>query len=632
MRRIALGTVGLLALTGAGTGCGPFGGGPDAGDAAKHVAAQLAAGKLTDGAWRDGAQAQQQYDRLVRPLGDLGPTVRVTGTRTDGDSATADLAWSWPVLAGHRWTYTTRVALAKVGDSWRATWTPSVAVDGAEKGDRLRPIRIAPRRGTITGAGGEPLVEPRPVVRFGIDKTEVGGRRALDSARALATLLGVGAAPYVKQVKDAGPKAFVAALTLRAGEVPGAVQRGYRSIPGAVALDDEIPLAPTKEFAAPLLGSVGEATAEIVKDSDGAVHAGDEVGLSGLQRRYDDELRGTPGRRIYLDKAVGAAVRLYEADPVAGRTLRLTLDRRLQSLAEAALADTGPASALVAIRPSTGDLLAAASGPGSRGYNTATFGRYAPGSTFKIVSTLALLRAGLTPTSRVHCAPTVIVNGKRFKNYGDYPPGHLGDITLTAALANSCNTAFVSSHDLLAGDDLGQAAAALGLGVDHDTGFPSYFGQVPRPAGETEAAADLIGQGKVLASPMAMATVVASVVAGRAVVPHLLADDDTSAKPAHPLSAAEAHRLRTMMRAVVTSGSGAGLADVPGPPVIAKTGTAEFGDTPPERADGVAARALPTHVWMVAGQGDLAVAVFVDRGQSGSQTAGPILERFLRDR
>jgi cell division protein FtsI/penicillin-binding protein 2 len=86
-----------------------------------------------------------------------------------------------------------------------------------------------------------------------------------------------------------------------------------------------------------------------------------------------------------------------------------------------------------------------------------------------------------------------------------------------------------------------------------------------------------------------------------------------------------------MMRAVVTRGSGIGLADVPGGPVIAKTGTAEFGERP-ERADGGAARALPTHTWMVAGQGDLAVAVFVDRGASGSHTAGPILERFLRDR
>jgi cell division protein FtsI/penicillin-binding protein 2 len=71
---------------------------------------------------------------------------------------------------------------------------------------------------------------------------------------------------------------------------------------------------------------------------------------------------------------------------------------------------------------------------------------------------------------------------------------------------------------------------------------------------------------------------------------------------------------------VVTSGSGTALLDIPGPPVIAKTGTAEF-----ER-DG---RVL-THAWMIAAQGDLAVAVLVDVGESGSGTAGPILEAFLR--
>jgi cell division protein FtsI/penicillin-binding protein 2 len=69
---------------------------------------------------------------------------------------------------------------------------------------------------------------------------------------------------------------------------------------------------------------------------------------------------------------------------------------------------------------------------------------------------------------------------------------------------------------------------------------------------------------------------------------------------------------------VVTEGSGRGLADVPGPPVLAKTGTAEFG------SDG------HTHVWMTAAQGDLAVAVFVEVGESGSQTSGPLLESFLR--
>ena len=129
----------------------------------------------------------------------------------------------------------------------------------------------------------------------------------------------------------------------------------------------------------------------------------------------------------------------------------------------------------MAIRPSTGDLVAVASGPGSKGYNTATFGRYAPGSTFKVVSALALLRAGLTPQSRVSCPPTTVVDGKRFKNYDDYPSSGLGEISFEDALANSCNTAFIGQRDKLGPKSLAEAAAALGLGVDHDTGFPTLL-------------------------------------------------------------------------------------------------------------------------------------------------------------
>ena len=138
---------------------------------------------------------------------------------------------------------------------------------------------------------------------------------------------------------------------------------------------------------------------------------------------------------------------------------------------------------------------------------------------------------------------------------------------------------------------------------------------------ETEAAADLIGQGTVLASPMAMATVMASIQAGTTVVPRLIESVDV-AVPANaaPLAAGEGEALRTMLRGVVTSGSGSGLLDVPGAPVIAKTGTAEF-DLDGKRL---------LHAWMVAAQGDLAVAVYVDVGESGSRTAGPILEAFLR--
>jgi cell division protein FtsI/penicillin-binding protein 2 len=113
----------------------------------------------------------------------------------------------------------------------------------------------------------------------------------------------------------------------------------------------------------------------------------------------------------------------------------------------------------------------------------------------------------------------------------------------------------------------------------------------------------------------------ASIQSGKTVVPRLVKSVDVSVPAeAEPLTAKEAKALRQMLRGVVTSGSGRGFLDVPGPPVIAKTGTAEFGSEEP----------LQTHAWMVAGQGDLAVAVFVDVGDSGSGTAGPLLEQMLR--
>jgi len=397
-------------------------------------------------------------------------------------------------------------------------------------------------------------------------------------------------------------------------------------IPGARAIQDVLPLAPSRDFAAALLGTVGPATAELVKESGGRLEAGDETGLSGLQLRYDEKLSGTPGLQVTaLPEAgddEGADTRvLFMAEPVDGEDLTITLDLALQKTAQRLLQRYGPASGLVAIKPSTGEILAAASGPGSAGYNTATFGQYAPGSTFKVVSSLALLRAGLTPSSAVTCPARVTVNGKQFKNYSDYPSGKLGRITLRDAVANSCNTAFISSRSKITGTALADAAAALGFGVDHDLGFPAYFGQVPAPGGETEAAADLIGQGKILASPMAMAAIVASVVKGAAVLPSLVpGKTPEGTKPAKPLTKAEAVSLRALLRAVVEDGSGSFLRALAPPSVLAKTGTAEYGTEAP----------LRTHAWMIGAQGDLAVAVFVADGQSGSRTAGPVLEAFLR--
>jgi cell division protein FtsI/penicillin-binding protein 2 len=616
--------VALLLLVTACTGGDPDP--ADAGEKADGTAAALVeglAGGDLDGVTfteTSAADATADYETVVEGMDGLEPTVELGDVEEDGDSATATVSWSWPVTEEEGWDYDSEVELERVDDEWQVVWGHQVVEPSLNAASVLDLQTLGGGRGEIVGNRGLKLVTERPVVRVGIDRTTIPGRNPVPSAQRLAALVGIDVGPYARSVKASGEKAFVEAIVFRDSEVPPAVSRGVKGIPGAVLLPDELPLAPTRTFAAEILGTVGPVTAEMIKQ-DPELEAGDEVGLSGLQARYDEQLRGESGTGVVAVGSDGTERRITEIGGKAGEPLKLSMDVDLQTTAESLLAGIRPASSLVAIRPSDGAILVAANGPGNDGQNFATFGQYAPGSTFKVVSSLALLRSGLKPDDVLPCEPSVVVDGKRFENYDDYPSSGLGRIPFRTALANSCNTAFISARARLAPTDLPNAAASLGFGVDHDVGFPAFFGSITPPASETEGAADLIGQGKVLASPMAMATVLASVVAGKVVVPHLV--DDAYAAPPEGVpapSAAEARQLQRLLRGVVTNGSGRGLADLPGPPVLAKTGTAEFGS---------GAR-LNTHAWMIGAQGDLAVAVFVGVGSSGSGTAGPILEAFLR--
>jgi cell division protein FtsI/penicillin-binding protein 2 len=467
----------------------------------------------------------------------------------------------------------------------------------------------------------------RDTAQLGIDKTRVAADQQAAAATALAQLAGTDPAAYVKAVTSAGAKAFVPLITVRADDPLVTTQTAaVAAIPGAVSIPGKSVIGPSPNFARSILGTVGEATAEAIQKSNGALKSGDVVGLSGLEQRYDARLRGTPGRTIQAVGTDAAGKKtsrdLFTSPAVDGKPLVVTLDVAAQTVAEAVL-QSGPgdtATSLVAIRPSTGEVLAAANGPGSKGLAVATTGQAPPGSTFKIVSALALLRAGLTPDSPVACPPTVNVGGRSFKNYNDYPPDKLGTISLKTAFANSCNTAFIGSQDKVAQADLSSAAAALGMGVDLDLGFPAYLGSVPSTATTTEHAASMIGQARILASPMDMATVIASAVKGSVVRPRLVDDNPAVAgfpTPDKPLQPAEAQALQGMLGAVVSEGSGAVLAS--DGVTAAKTGTAEFGTATPPL----------THAWMVAVKGDLAVAVYVETGVTGSQSAGPLVKSFL---
>ncbi|GEP35281.1 cell division protein FtsI [Nocardioides szechwanensis] len=586
------------------------------------LAGALASGELTGVAFTQvtAAEAAADYQKTVEGMGDVTPTVDAGDVEVEGETATATLSWSWPIAGEDSWAYESQATLNLADDEWQVVWDRDVVEPSLQAATTLdlTPIRAA--RGDVVGARGLKLVTPRDVVRLGIDRGLVPKARAADSARRLAQLVGIDVAPYAKEVTGAGELAFVEAIVYRQDEVPSGVGQAFDQIVGARALGDDLPLAPTREFAAPILGSVGEVTAEMIEADPDRYQVGDQAGLSGLQARYDEQLQGTPGAVVNAVGSDDVERELFRIDATTGKPLELTLDLDLQIEAELLLRDIAPSSALVAIRPSTGAIVAAANGPGTEGYNVATFGQFAPGSTFKSASALALLRAGLTPDTTVPCTSTIVVDGKSFKNYSDYPASGIGQIPLRTALANSCNTAFISQAPKLGELDLFDAAASLGMGIDHDLGFPAYFGQVEPAASKTEKAANLIGQGRVLASPMVMATVIASVQKGSIVVPRLVTSVEVSPPDVDPLTGGEAAALKGMLRGVVTNGSGSGLLDLPGPEVIAKTGTAEFARN----------GRIETHAWMIAAQGDLAVAVFVEVGASGSRTAGPILEAFLR--
>ena len=607
--------------------------GPDPDDAGAQAAADALAAALADGdvtpvafAGTTGADVEAQLEPLVAGMGPVAPAVSAGPVSTDGDTARSTLSYRWTFPGVPTpWSYETPAELVREAGTWKARWQPTLLEPSLDGAHRLSQRRLYPERGEILGEDGDPLVTLRSVVRIGIDKTAVSGSAATTSARRLAKLVDVDADDYVEKVEKAGSAAFVEALTVRAEADDRPDDEDVFAIRGALPVEDRQMLAPSRTFARSLLGTVGEATKEDVDAADGAVVAGDQVGRSGLQERYDEQLRGVPGvqvTRATLDGGASPSPRptadpspsasptpaadLHRVAPTAGKPLELTLNQTLQSLAESVLADTEPASALVAVRPSTGAVLAT--------------GQLPPGSTFKVASSLALLRAGLTPTSAVRCPATLEVDGFRFENYDDYPSAGLGRIDLQTALAQSCNTAFIGARDQLGEGDLAEAAASLGLGQDYDVGFPSFFGAVPEETSETGRGAAMIGQAKDQASPLAMAAVAASVQGGETVVPHLVTT--TTAQPnGAPLTEEEAGQLRAMMRRVVTQGSARNvLGDLEGPPVIAKTGTAEYGDDEPRG----------THAWMIGAQGDLAVAVFVADGASGSRTAGPLLSAFLR--
>lgn len=334
---------------------------------------------------------------------------------------------------------------------------------------------------------------------------------------------------------------------------------------------------------------------------------------TGIQRVLDSELGGTPNSRLVIEDITKDAVVdiVQQWDEVAGTDVRTTIDLDMQRAAHKALSEVSGTAALVAIDTSTGEVRALASQPTS-GLAAAFASYYAPGSTFKIITATAAMLNGATPDSTIQCSPNIVVDGRTFKNAEKAPDQTL---SLEEAFAESCNTAFIRLGQQLPDGALQEAAELYGFNGSDPLPISSAGGKIPAPSTATESAADAIGQGKVEASPLQMASVAAAVASGTWHQPHVISDCPDCL--AHEITVAES--LHPLMRAVVTHGTGTVAGSASGGEVYAKTGTAEFGSEDPPQ----------THAWFVGWQGDLAFAVFVNEGEYGGTVAGPIAVDFL---
>jgi cell division protein FtsI/penicillin-binding protein 2 len=542
-------------------------------------------------------------------------TVRVVpaSTTASGNQARGRIALRWAVPGFGPWTYRSRVALRRVDGQWRVVWRPTVVHPALDSDTRLGTRLYAEPRGSILDRDGRALVKARPVMHVSVHVT----RRGPDpdtTADALADVLDIDAPPLARALRDAKPDHYVPVITLRLADYNAVADR-LAAIDGVSLARDSAQLAPRRGFGAALLGAVGPATAEQIKRSDGRLSEGDEVGQWGLEATHDQQLAARPGHVIVVRSLDdGSEVEtLATRRGRAGRPLRTTLDLDAQEAAENALDGVDGAGALVAIQPSTGDVLAVANRPVDDAFDRAIDGRYPPGSTFKVVSTAALLDHGLDPSTIVPCPPTATVGGRSFKNFEGEAAG---DVSFATDFAQSCNTAFVSLAPELPADRLQEIARSFGLGATAPDGARTARASVPPGRDLFERAASMIGQARIVASPLAMAGVAGTVADGRWRAPRLLADDPRAAGA--PLDPALRSQLRSLMRSVVTSGTGTALAGLPAEPA-GKSGTAEYGAGDPP----------PTHAWFIAYRGDVALAVLVEEGSSGAGVAAPLAARFL---
>lgn len=517
---------------------------------------------------------------------------------------------------------------------WQVEWSPELILPRLATGRLVRMTRLATSRGRILARDGTELATFADAAAVGV----VPGQMRSEAAT-IASLSSTAGIPADEiRAKLAQPwvrsDSFVPIRTLY--DVGAETRARLTVIEGVQVRPQRVRAYPTG-LAAQTLGYLGEASDADAKKAMAAmrgVAVGDPVGATGLEAALDDALGGRYGWRLAIVEANGAPVEtLAETPAVAGLDVVLALDVAMQRAAETSLGDQR--GAVVAEDPNTGEILALASRPSfdlnafARGdagaitklnadplaplLNRATSGQYTVGSTFKLVTTAAALRAGAFQPGETIACPF------RWTGYGplyaqvNHETSDLGIIDLRTALARSCNSFFYELGKRLNDKDrdlLPKAALSFGLGKATDVDFVlEEEGIVPSAAWKQQRfAADpvrrvwnpgdatnlAIGQGDFLATPIQMANYVSAVaIDGTVWKPRLvIALQDRAGKVQRryePVRAGKAVATAADL-ALIRDGMRGVVADPQGTvyfpfrtfaiPVAGKSGTAETGGAP----------------------------------------------------
>jgi cell division protein FtsI/penicillin-binding protein 2 len=548
-------------------------------------------------------------------LADLGVTkasYQAGKLRVSGSTAREPVTEHLVVASVGDITISSTLRLAELHGKWLVDWSPGTIAPQLKPGDQLSLQVTWPPRAQILGTGDAPLTTQAAMVIIGVE-----GQRIKSAKTVQAALLKAGATSQQVSTALAGAKAepswFEPVFTVTQARYNQLASAIY-PVPGTV-FETETQRTPITTGLDDVVGTVGPITAQELKQLGAPYNAQSVVGQTGLELADQGQLAGHPGATVTVVDAAGTQLAtVARLLPRPGKPVLTTIDPVVQRAAEAALAGERKSAGFVAVNAVTGGVLASVSQPASPGFNMAFEGGFPPGSSFKLITSTALITHGLTPSSRASCPSSVTVDGEVFHNAEGTAP--ISD--LLHAFAESCNTAFIglATRNLTAAD-FPAAASLYRLGTTPEMGVPAFGGSVPEPTDEADLAATAIGQGRVLVSPLAMAMIAAAIDTGFVHAPLLVDGAPDRKVPATPLPSTVVTDLHTMMAQVVATGTASGKGLPPG--TFAKTGTAQYGSGNP----------LPTDAWLVGFNGTVAFAMVVVDGGEGGPTDGPLVARFL---